>query len=84
MNPRSLPEERIRRLVERTGWTEAFAKGYYEGELARKQGTGPSSYSMVGNDESSQGYRHGYFGRPIPSVRQSGTDGGRESGEGQA
>jgi hypothetical protein len=58
-----LPREKSKVLAERKGWTLARAEGYVGGERARKRGTVPAKYILVGIDDYSQGFRAGYFSR---------------------
>ena len=58
-----LSKEKSKVLAERNGWTLAHAEGYVEGQRARKRGTMPQKYVLVGLDDYSQGFRAGYFSR---------------------
>ena len=52
-------------LAEQNGWPIISAKGYVDGELFRKRRKDPPLHAMVGIDEYSEGFRAGYFGRPL-------------------
>lgn len=58
-----LSAEKISALVERTGWSRAYAEGYIAGETMRRRGQPLQDYVMVGMDEWAQGARAGYFER---------------------
>ena len=57
---KELSEERIKQLVEKTGWSMMRAEGYLDGESCRRLGTTPSRYVEVGIDEYCAGFRTGY------------------------
>lgn len=59
----SLVKERSRALAEQYGWSTTFAEAYVKGEFDRRRGKPIGPYVMVGIDESSAGFRAGYFGR---------------------
>lgn len=63
---RVLSEEKIRFLIERNGWSSAFAQGHIDGEAHRRRGTTPSQYARIGIDEYSLGFRAGYYERSKP------------------
>lgn len=58
-----LSKEKSKVLAEQNGWTLSRAEGYIEGERARKRGTAPAKYVLVGIDDYCQGFRAGYFSR---------------------
>ena len=58
-----LSKEKSKVLAERNGWTLPRAEGYIDGERARKRGTPPAKYVLVGIDDYCQGFRAGYFSR---------------------
>src|SRR5262245_7546801 len=58
-----LSTEKSKLLAELNGWSLAFAQGYVEGETSRRLGKTPSLHVLVGIDETSMGFRAGYFER---------------------
>lgn len=56
-----LSKEKSKVLAERNGWTLARADGYIDGERARRRGTVPTKYVLVGIDDYCVGFRAGYF-----------------------
>ena len=55
-------------LAEQNGWPIISAKGYVDGELFRKRRKDPPLHAMVGIDDYSEGFRAGYFGRPLAAT----------------
>ena len=66
-----LSEEKTKVLVERNGWSPAYAQGYVDGETFRRRGTSPSKYAQIGIDEYSLGFRAGYYERATPTPTRS-------------
>jgi hypothetical protein len=60
-------------LSEQYGWPLPCAKGYVDGETFRKRGDEPPVYPMVGIDDYSEGFRAGYFHRPLSESALSAT-----------
>jgi hypothetical protein len=58
-------KEKAQTLAEQYGWPLPSAKGYVDGETFRKRGEEPPVYPMVGIDDYSEGFRAGYFHRPL-------------------
>jgi len=58
-------KEKSRVLAEQNGWPIISAKGYVDGEVFRKRRKDPPLHAMVGIDDYSEGFRAGYFGRPL-------------------
>jgi hypothetical protein len=56
-----LTREKSKVLAERNGWSHAHAEGYIDGERARRRGTAPPKYALVGIDDYCRGFRAGYF-----------------------
>ena len=52
-------------LAEQNGWPIISAKGYVDGEVFRKRRKDPPLHAMVGIDDYSEGFRAGYFDRPL-------------------
>ena len=52
-------------LAEQNGWPITSAKGYVDGEVFRKRRKDPPLHAMVGIDGYSEGFRAGYFNRPL-------------------
>jgi len=52
-------------LAEQNGWPINSAKGYVDGEVFRKRRKDPPLHAMVGIDGYSEGFRAGYFDRPL-------------------
>ena len=69
---RVLSEEKSKVLVERNGWSLAYAQGYVDGETLRRRGTTPSKYAQIGIDEYSLGFRAGYYERNNSEPARSG------------
>jgi hypothetical protein len=68
---RILSEEKVRVLVERNGWSPAYAQGYIDGESVRRRGALPSKYAQVGLDDYCQGFRAGFYERNSLSPTRS-------------
>src|SRR5882762_8840880 len=66
-------KEKSRVLAEQHGWPLPSAKGYVDGETFRKRGEEPPVYPLVGIDDYSEGFRAGYFHRPLSESAPSGT-----------
>ena len=58
-------KEKSQMLAEQYGWPLPSAKGYVDGEAFRRRRKAPSRYAMVGIDDYSEGFRAGYFHRPL-------------------
>jgi hypothetical protein len=58
-----LADEKVKVLAEKNGWTAPRAKGFLDGEGARRRGQAPSRYAQVGIDDYSLGFRAGYYVR---------------------
>ena len=58
-------KEKSKVLAEQNGWSLTSAKGYVDGEAFRRRRKAPSPYAMVGIDDYSEGFRAGYFDRPL-------------------
>ena len=58
-------KEKSRVLAEQYGWPLPSARGYVDGETFRKRRKAPPVHAMVGIDEYSEGFRAGYFHRPL-------------------
>lgn len=52
-------------LAEDYGWPLPSAKGYVDGEAFRKRRKEPPVHALVGIDDYSEGFRAGYYHRPI-------------------
>ena len=52
-------------LAEQNGWPIISAKGYVDGETYRKRAKAPPVRILVGIDDYSEGFRAGYFDRPL-------------------
>ena len=63
---KDLYEEKVKVVAERNGWSLAHAKGYVDGDRARRRGAAPSKYAQVGIDEYCLGFRAGYYERKKP------------------
>lgn len=59
-------KEKVKVLAERQGWSLDSARGFVEGEIFRKRHKTPPLNALVGIDDYSQGFRAGYFDRPLP------------------
>ena len=66
-------KEKAQTLAEQYGWPLSSAKGYVDGETFRKLGEEPPVYPMVGIDDYSEGFRAGYFHRPLSESALSAT-----------
>jgi hypothetical protein len=58
-------KEKWQVLAEQYGWSLTSAKGYVDGETFRKRRKAPPVHAMVGIDDYSEGFRAGYFHRPL-------------------
>ena len=58
-------KEKSKILAEIYGWSDAVAQGYVDGEKFRRRRRAPLEYFLVGIDDYSQGFRAGYFNRPL-------------------
>jgi hypothetical protein len=65
-------KEKSRVLAEQYGWSLASAKGYVDGETFRTRHKAPPVHAVVGIDEYSEGFRAGYFRRPLSEHALSG------------
>ena len=70
-------------LAEQNGWPIVSAKGYVDGEVFRKRRKDPPLHAMVGIDGYSEGFRAGYFDRPL-STHESADSGLQESAHGES
>lgn len=59
-------------LAEDYGWPLPSAKGYVDGETFRKRRKEPPVHALVGIDDYSEGFRAGYYDRPISERALSG------------
>jgi len=66
-------KEKSQVLAEQYGWSLASAKGYVDGETFRKRRKEPPVHALVGIDDYSEGFRAGYFRRPLSERVLSGT-----------
>ena len=55
-------------LAEQNGWPIITAKGYVDGEVFRKRRKDPPLHAMVGIDDYSEGFRAGYYDRPLSAL----------------
>ena len=55
-----LPNEELRDLAAKNGWSEAFTEGYFDGTAARRYGTQTPNYPLGNLDEYRQGFLAGY------------------------
>ena len=69
-------------LAEQNGWPIISAKGYVDGEVFRKRRKDPPLHAMVGIDGYSEGFRAGYFDRPL-TAHESADSGSQESAHGE-
>jgi hypothetical protein len=67
---KDLYSEKIKVLAERNEWPLARAKGYLDGDIARRRGTAPSMYAQIGIDEYCMGFRAAYYDRRNPEPAQ--------------
>jgi hypothetical protein len=77
---KDLYNEKIKVLADRNGWSLAHAKGFVDGDIARRRGTAPSKYAQIGIDEYCLGFRAGYYERRIPesmAAKNAGAPAGR-------
>ncbi len=58
-------KEKSQVLAEQYGWPLPSAKGYVDGETFRKRHKTPPLHAIVGIDDYSEGFRAGYFHRPL-------------------
>ena len=58
-------KEKSQMLAEQYGWPLPSAKGYVDGETFRKRRKAPPVHALVGIDDYSEGFRAGYFHRPL-------------------
>ena len=58
-------KEKSQVLAEQYGWPLPSAKGYVDGETFRKRHKTPPIHAIVGIDDYSEGFRAGYYCRPI-------------------
>jgi hypothetical protein len=65
-------KEKSQVLAEQYGWSLTSAKGYVDGETFRKRRKEPPVHAMVGIDDYSEGFRAGYFSRPVSERALSG------------
>lgn len=66
-------KEKSRVLAEQYGWSLISAKGYVDGETFRKRRKEPPVHALVGIDDYSEGFRAGYFHRPLSERARAGT-----------
>ena len=65
-------KEKSQVLVEQYSWPLATAKGYVDGETFRKRRREPPMHALVGIDDYSEGFRAGYYRRPVSEKALSG------------
>jgi len=73
-------KEKSHVLADEYGWSLTIAKGYVDGETFRKRRKEAPLHALVGIDDYSEGFRAGYFHRPLsdhtlssePSEQRSG------------
>jgi hypothetical protein len=65
-------KEKSQVLVEQYSWPLPTAKGYVDGETFRKRRREPPIHVLVGIDDYSEGFRAGYYGRPVSEEALSG------------
>ena len=58
-------KEKAQVLVEQYGWSLTGAMGYVDGEAFRKRRKQPPAHVLIGIDDYSEGFRAGYFHRPL-------------------
>ena len=58
-------KEKSQVLAAHYGWSLPSAKGYVDGETYRKRAKAPPVRVLVGIDDYSEGFRAGYFDRPL-------------------
>jgi hypothetical protein len=58
-------KEKSQVLAEQYGWPLPSAKGYVDGETFRKRRKEPPVHALVGIDDYAEGFRAGYFDRPL-------------------
>jgi len=58
-------KEKSQVLAEQYGWPLPSAKGYVDGETFRKRRKAAPLHTLVGIDDYSEGFRAGYFHRPL-------------------
>jgi hypothetical protein len=65
---KDLYNEKVKVLAERNGWSMSHAKGYVDGDMARRRHDAPSKYTQIGIDDYCLGFRAGYYERkkPVP------------------
>ena len=69
-------------LAEQNGWPIISARGYVDGEVFRKRRKDPPLHAMVGIDGYSEGFRAGYFDRPL-TAHESADSGLQEAVHGE-
>ena len=67
----SLFREKVKVVADRKVWSLEQAKGFIDGETARRRGKAPSKLTLIGIDEYSLGFRAGYFERRQPGAVHS-------------
>ena len=65
-------KEKSQVLAEQYGWPLPSAKGYVDGETFRKRHKTPPLHAIVGIDDYSEGFRAGYYRRPVSERALSG------------
>ena len=63
--PIAASREKSQMLAEHYGWPLTSAKGYVDGETFRRRRREPPAHALVGIDDYSEGFRAGYFDRPL-------------------
>ena len=58
-------KEKSQMLAEHYGWPLTSAQGYVDGETFRRRRREPPAHALVGIDDYSEGFRAGYFDRPL-------------------
>src|SRR6185436_11033223 len=71
-----LSTEKSKLLADQNDWPLDYARGFVDGETARRLGTAPALYTLVGIDEFCLGFRAGYFERhPLRESARAGARG---------
>jgi hypothetical protein len=69
---------KVQVLAERNGWSVGRAQGFVDGEMARRRGVPPSTYTRVGIDDYCLGFRAGYYERGTSQPKAAATSHGRQ------
>ena len=73
-------KEKSQVLVEECNWPLSTAKGYVDGETFRKRRKEPPIHALVGIDDYSEGFRAGYYRRPVSEDALSGAPSNQSPG----